>query len=118
MDAFRELTPEEIKLTTIQFLGQHLTGELKELDRNIVSRNQTFQGNTIDAMSILRTIPTDQKPTAVMQPEPQPFATTVNAGINIHQTPTHLPIPPVEDSQIFSLLKRIEQKIDTLLNKS
>ncbi len=118
MDAFRELTPEEIKLTTIQFLGQHLTGELKELDRNIVSRNQTFQGNTIDAMSILRSIPTDQKPAAMMQPESQPFATTVNAGINIHQTPAHVSIPSSEDSQIVFLLKRIEQKLDTLLNKS
>ena len=118
MDAFRELTPEEIKLTTIQFLGQHLTGELKELDRNIVSKNQTLQGNIIDPMRILRTIPSDQRPAVMSQPDPQPVATVVNAGININQAPVQPPILPQTDSQVFVMLKRIEEKLDTLLNKS
>lgn len=120
MDAFRELTPEEIKLTTIQFLGQHLTGELKELDRNIVSKNQTLQGNIIDPMRILRTIPSDQRPAVMSQPESQPVATVVNAGINIQhqQAPVQPPVITQTDTQVFVMLKRIEEKLDTLLNKS
>ena len=42
MDEFlKELSPEEIKLATIQFMGQHLTGEMKELNKNIVGESST-----------------------------------------------------------------------------
>jgi hypothetical protein len=76
MDTFRELSPEELKLTTLQFIGQTISGDLKELDSNIISRNRTLQGKTIDPVGILKTVPA---------PQGSSMATTVNAGINIAQ---------------------------------
>jgi len=76
MDTFKDLTPEEIKLTTLQFIGQNLLGSLKELDSSIVSRNQTLQGKTLDAVNVIKNIPGSN-----------PFATTVNAGINVNRPP-------------------------------
>lgn len=121
MDAFRELTPEEIKLATLQFLGQHLTGELRELDKNIVSKNQTLQGYSIDPVRVIKTIPTNQQATSL--PPPPPVATTVNAGINVQPSPIQASVfeakpQPVDYSQILTFLKRIEDKLDALINKS
>jgi len=73
MDTFRELTPEEIKLTTIQFMGQHLMGEIKELDRNIISKSNTLQGLTLKPEQIIE---------SVGAPAPVPV-NAVNPGINI-----------------------------------
>lgn len=120
MDAFRELTSEEIKLTTLQFLGQHLTSELKELDKNIVSKNQTLQGITIDPVRVLKTIPTNQVSNI---PQPSPIATAVNAGINVQPVPIQAQVVEnksnlsLDNSQILASLKRIEDKLDVLINK-
>lgn len=75
MDIFKELSPEEVKLTTLQFIGQNLAGPLKELDNFIVTKNSTLQGKTIDPVRVLKTIPTEQTS--------PPLATVVNAGINV-----------------------------------
>lgn len=75
------LTPEELKLTTLQFLGQHLTGDLKELNKNIVSQNRTLQGMTIDPVKVINSVPTNGNPNF------NPAATVVNAGINIQNNP-------------------------------
>lgn len=77
MDTFEALTPEEIKLTTLQFIGQNLSGPLKELESFIVNKNPTLQGKTLDPVNIINKIPSSQ--------QPPPLATTVNAGINISQ---------------------------------
>jgi len=87
-DTFRELTPEEIKLATIQFMGQHLTGEMKELNKNIIGESATLRSLSIDPLKVIQTIPGDKRP----------YATTVNAGINIAPNAIHHPIP-VQQSQ-------------------
>ena len=80
-ETFRDLTPEEIKYTTLQFIGQNLVSELKELDSNIVSRNSTLQGKTIDPVRIVNSVPVKQ---ASLGTNHAPAAANVvNAGINI-----------------------------------
>jgi len=75
MDTFRELTPEEIKLTTIQFMGQHLMGEMKELDRNIISKSNSLQGLTLRPEQIIESV-------GVSTPIPSPV-NSANPGINV-----------------------------------
>jgi len=80
MDEFlKELSPEEIKLATIQFMGQHLTGEMKELNKNIVGESSTLRSLNIDPVKVLQTVPG----------RGQPYATAVNAGINLPSQPIH-----------------------------
>lgn len=122
MDSFKELTPEEIRLATIQFMGQHLTGDLKVLDQHITNKTTTLQGLTIDPLRVINTIPNSQSP----------VANVVNAGINIPQPQHSLNVQTVEvvkndpnqlefdfdsspySKQIFEQLDRIERKLDTL----
>ena len=122
MDSFKELTPEEIKLATIQFMGQHLTGDLKVLDQHITNKTTTLQGLTIDPLRVINTIPSSQNP----------VATVVNAGINTVQPQHSLNVQTVEavksdpnqlefdfdsspySKQIFEQLDRIERKLDVL----
>jgi hypothetical protein len=122
MDSFRELSPEEIKLATIQFMGQHLTGDLKMLDQHITNKTTSLQGLTIDPVKIINTIPGHQNP----------VATVVNAGINTIQQQPVLNIQTVAtvqndpnqlefdfdsspySKQIFEQLERIERKLDAV----
>ena len=122
MDSCKELTPEEIKLATIQFMGQHLTGDLKVLDQHITNKTASLQGLTIDPLQVINTIPSTQNP----------VATVVNAGINTVQPQHSLNIQTVEavksdpnqlefdfdsspySKQIFEQLDRIERKLDVL----
>lgn len=73
MNTFKELSPEEQKLALIQFLGQHVTGELKEIDKNLISSSASLRASNIDPASLVRSIPSS----------PNPVATVVNAGINV-----------------------------------
>ena len=75
MDTFREVSPEEAKMLTLQFMGQHLTGDLKQLDQHIIQKNPTLQGVTFDPNKILNSVPIQQQP-----------ANVVNAGLNIEQS--------------------------------
>ena len=92
MDAFRELSPQEIKLATLQFMGQHLTGEIKELNNNLVSQSATLRNLNINPGQVLNTIPGDQNQNT--------YSTTVNAGINVN---TNNPIPALESPQVNPL---------------
>ncbi|NBW58259.1 hypothetical protein EBR43_10875 [bacterium] len=80
MDGFlRDISPEEAKFITLQFMGQHLTGELKEMEKRLINKNNTLQGMTISPEQVLNTIqPGDNRVN-----RPSPVATTVAAGINI-----------------------------------
>lgn len=122
MDTFRDVSPEEAKFFALQFMGQHLTGDLKELNKNIVSQNQTLQGMTLDPVRVINTIPGS------------PVKNTVNAGINIQRSiPQHL--LPAEEAPIsndpnqlefsfkqtdldtiFDRLERIDNKISKLIS--
>lgn len=133
MDTFTEPTPEEVRLATIQFMGQHLMGDLKELNKNIVSQNQTLRGMTIDPERVINTIPGDRRPPRVVQP-PQyvnPVHTTVNAGVNLQSTnAVQVQLPEVKEDpnqltfnfkqtdldDIYYKLDVINKKLDQLLN--
>jgi len=95
-DLFRELSPEEIKLATIQFMGQHLTGEMKELNKNIISESSTLKNLNIDPVKVLQTVSAKYQ---------QPYATSVNAGINTQQQVQQVPVqqPQVVQQQVVQV---------------
>jgi hypothetical protein len=68
-DAFRELSPGELQATLIQFMGQNL-GEIKKLDSDIVERNNTLQGLTLQPEAVLRSLPV--QPVPPQQPAQHP----------------------------------------------
>ena len=79
MDTFEELSPEELKMTALQFIGQNLSGPLKELDNFIINKNPTLQGKTLDPYRVVNSIP--------VSVEPPVAANVVNAGLNIQHHP-------------------------------
>jgi len=121
MDTFNDnLSPEEIKMATIAFMGQHLTGDLKELNKNIISQSSTLRSNPFNPAQIINTIPSGHRPS--------PTHTVVNASVNLQQ-PLPAPInhvhvheqtqslketviPNNDLKEIISILKRIEDKLD------
>lgn len=90
----RDVHGEEARLVLAQFLGQQL-GELKEIDKSIISRNPTLQGATIDAQKLLRDIPLHGPTTSLDAPP-------------INQVDASLPVitrgrvapPAINDNQI------------------
>lgn len=85
MESFKSLSPEEIKLATLQFMGQHLSSEIKELNNNLVSQSATLRNLSMDPNKVLNTIPSRA---------PNTYSTTVNAGINVVETPPVNAVPP------------------------
>ena len=104
-DTFREPTPEEIKLLTLQFMGQNL-GDLKALDGHIVSKNPTLQGLSLNPEGILKTIPMQQAqalPQLQRTPTPQGQPSVQQAQV---PAISHIPIAP-ENNKIALSLDRI-----------
>jgi len=120
-DTFRELSPEEMKLAAIQFMGQHLTGDLKVLESHLVNKNRTCQGMTLDPTQIVNSIGGGN-----------PMATVVNAGMNLNTNQSPVYTEPAQPSnltvtvterrsedesitfskQILDVLERIDKKLD------
>jgi hypothetical protein len=138
MDTFNDaaLTPDQLKLLTLQFMGQHVTGDLKELDKNLVAKNQTLQGMILNPVEVLNTISTPvTPPPAPPQPsievyQPAPVETsvqtvTVPAAIvdqqpkvdevpaNTNQLEFNFETSPLS-VQIFEALERIEKKLTSI----
>jgi hypothetical protein len=121
MDTFRDVSSDEARYYALQFMGQHLTGDLKELNRNIISQNQTLQGMTLDPVKVINTIPS-------------PVKNTVNAGISIQRSIPQNSLPleeaPITNDPnqlefifkqtdldtIFNKLERIDNKISKLIS--
>lgn len=125
------LTPDQVKMLTLQFMGQHLTGDLKALDQNIVAKNTTLQGMSLNPTAVLNSIPVVTAP----QPQgPQLSANIVNAlpdpatVTTTNVAPVAVQIQqPVDPNQlefsfetsplserIFESLERIEKKLCTI----
>jgi len=100
MDSFKELSPEEIKLATIQFMGQHLTGDLKVLDQHITNKTSSLQGLTIDPMKVLNTIPG-------MMPGHQ---NAVNGGIHASQPYLNIQQPQQPELQVHATQEPVAQQ--------
>jgi hypothetical protein len=133
------LTPDQVKMLTLQFMGQHLTGDLKVLDQNIVAKNTTLQGMSLNPTAVLNSIPAVVAPVA--QPSgPQLSTNFVNTQSVIQQpvsTSTTNAVPavvstqqPVDPNQlefsfetsplserIFESLERIEKKLSAIENR-
>jgi hypothetical protein len=131
MDTFREPTPEEAQFAVLQFMGQHVTGDLKMLESNLVSKNQTLNGMTIRPESVLQSvaqaIPNSNQPAPVVQeptiPELQPVLPLLET-VTV-QPQAEVKVEPVLDKdqlefnfnsspytvEVFDALKRIEDRL-------
>ena len=134
MESFNEnLTPEQIKMLTLQFMGQHLTGDLKNLEQNIVAKNNTLQGMVLNPAAVINSItstPTIQQVAApqltVHQEVPQYINTPIADPVpTVQSVTTQQPI--VDQNQlefsfetsplserIFDTLQRIEKKLSLI----
>jgi hypothetical protein len=136
METFNDaaLTPEQIKMLTLQFMGQHLTGELKELDKNLVAKNNTLQGMVLNPTAVINSIPSApaQAPSPQLQPQltvhhaphPSQLSTEIiNSPINNHSVDAHQHVP-IDQNQlefnfetsplserIFNSLERLEKRL-------
>jgi len=145
MDTFNDnnLSPQELQMLALQFMGQHLTGELKELDKNLVNKTNTLKGMELDPHAVLNSITSVVPPQAqaLQQPAPTPVAVQpapveapVQLSFNAPQpTPTLAPAIANNDSvdsnqlefnfntspyteTVFRKLSNIEEKLGILLS--
>jgi hypothetical protein len=107
METFNDaaLTPEQIKMLTLQFMGQHLTGELKELDKNLVAKNNTLQGMVLNPTAVINSIPSAPAQAPLPQPQPQltvhPASHPLQVGAEIINSPIN--VQPVVAQQPASI---------------
>jgi hypothetical protein len=127
MDTFKDISAEEAKLLTIQFIGQQM-GEIKDLNSRVINSSATLQHVNVDVGNIIKSIPTS----AVSRPEVAQLPQT--SGSYPAPVPLHTPVIPNDTNQlefnfeaspyskqIFDAIDRIERKLDTLttaLNKA
>jgi len=104
MDAFRETTPEEAKMAVLQFLGQNL-GEIKDLDRRIINKTNTLQGNTLNVNQVLNSI-SSNLPNNI-PPAPSP--------VNTHPQNTVTLSPQALPPDSSSSLEKISLQLDTII---
>lgn len=126
MDNFNEsgLSPEELKMLTLQFMGQHLTGDLKSLEQNIIAKNNTLRGMFLDPAAVISSIPAAQvqtPPELTTQQHAPPQLTPVYQSTPA-VTPAQQPIidqnqlefnfntSPLSE-RIFESLQRIEKQL-------
>jgi hypothetical protein len=98
MDTFRDLSPQEIQYTLLQFMGQNM-GDLKDLDSRIHNKNNTLQGLTLDPEGILKSIPATQS--RIAQSVPQAPSPVVPAPLPQAVPENYIAIvqPPVQQHQ-------------------
>lgn len=110
--AFREPTPEEAKLLALQFMGQNL-GEIKELDRNIISRTNSLQGNTLNVNNVLNSIPTASRPQQVQQQITPQIQRPIHTAPVVTQV--HAPQAYTDTSSIVDVLNKINSNLESLI---
>lgn len=122
-----EISAEDLKMLTLQFMGQHLTGDLKNLEQNIVAKNNTLQGMILDPAAVLNSIPSTPQ---LVQPPQAPqlnadFVQAIPAPQQVNLPPTIIqPAEPINQNQlefnfntsplserIFESLQRIEKML-------
>jgi len=133
MDTFKDISAEEAKLLTIQFIGQQM-GEIKDLNSRVINSSATLQHVNVDVGNIIKSIPTS----AVSRPEVAQLPQTsgsYSTPVSLHApVSVHAPVIPNDTNQlefnfeaspyskqIFDAIDRIERKLDTLttaLNKA
>ena len=132
-DALKPITGEQAKMIALQFLGQNL-GEMKELDKNIVSSLKPIAGS-INPHAMLNTITGSPQPDHVpVAPPPAP----VQQAHEVHQPVAVQPVvqpqvvveqSPVDPNQlefsfdnsvtavkIFDKIELLERKLASIQN--
>ena len=126
-----EISAEDLKMLTLQFMGQHLTGDLKSLEQNIISKNNTLQGMVLDPAAIINSIPAAQsqpppqvpqlnadfvqRAPAPQQISPAPVIAQLTAPVDQNQLEFSFDTSPLSE-RIFESLQRIK-KCFSLLTK-
>jgi hypothetical protein len=126
MDTFNDaaLTPEQIKMLTLQFMGQHVTGDLKELDKNLVAKNNTLQGMILNPTAVINSIPSTPVHTPIPQLQPdltgveitnplastQPVIEQQSAIVDQNQLEFNFETSPLSE-RIFDSLQRLEKRL-------
>jgi hypothetical protein len=126
MDTFNDnLSPDELKYLTLQFMGQNM-GELKELDKNLITKTNTLNGMVLDPHAVLNSIAPPVSPQQIQ-----------HVPVTQHPQLTPIAAPPVpvpvitqeKDKnqlefdfnnnpytiQVFERIESIEKKIETIL---
>ena len=116
MDTFREVSPDEAKLITLQFLGQNVMSEIKEIDKNIIDRNRNLQGLTIQPHDILNSIPGTTRASQA-QPAPQYIQQPQYAPAPVPQQPQGDPNQLEFNFDNSATAQKIFDRIDTILRK-
>jgi hypothetical protein len=98
-ETFRNLDPRELQHTLLQFMGENM-GELKQLESNLIAKNQTLQGMTLQPEAVLRSIPQPQ-PQPVIQPQP----VVVQQPVIVQQ--------PAAVTEVCQPIQQIEEVDDT-----
>jgi hypothetical protein len=135
METFNDegLTPEQVKMLTLQFMGQHLTGDLKSLEQNIVAKNNTLQGMVLDPAAVINSIPTvsttvNQQPQLIVHQSSdtltaatQPINNSPVQAVTLAEQPTvdqnqlefSFETSPLSE-RIFESLERLEKRLSVI----
>jgi hypothetical protein len=131
-DAFRETSAQEAQMAVLQFMGQHLTGDLKELEKSMISTNNTLAGMTLRPDDIIRSVGAAGLPQEVPQLQApivqQPVQTPTQLNVQSIPQVIQPAIVPITDQdqlefnfntspyteRVFTKLESIEQAIRTL----
>lgn len=137
MDTFNDaaLSPQELQMLTLQFMGQHLTGDLKELDKNLVAKNPTLKGMELNPAAVLNSITAvtaPQQQQQQQQPSPQlQSVALLTPALEIPAAIQSNIIQPVADQnqlefsfevsplsvRIFETLERLEKKVNDISSR-
>ena len=108
MSAERPITPEEAKLTVIQFLGQNI-GDIKDLDSRIINRTNQLKGINIDPVKIVNSI---QPPSGTQQHVQQQQQQTVPRPVYQQPVQPQINIDNSILNKIFDKLCDIEKLLE------
>ncbi|NBO99812.1 MAG: hypothetical protein EBU90_06750 [Proteobacteria bacterium] len=108
METFRDISPQEAQLIALQFMGQAVSGEMKELDKNIVNRTNQLQGTNLNVKNILSSIGSIQQPAS-----PPP---AMNSQPQVVNLPVAAPVPHFTPTTVNSdILNKISSQLDTII---
>jgi hypothetical protein len=101
-----EISAEDLKMLTLQFMGQHLTGDLKTLEQNIVAKNNTLKGMVLDPAAVLNSIP------SAPQPLPPPQGPQLNANFVHTHSDQPTPVTTTITTNVAPISVQVQQPID------
>jgi len=135
MDGIVDVEGDRAKQLALIFMGQHVMGGLKDLEKNIISKNNTMQGMTLDPNKVLNSIPGSPRPPAPQPIQPQIIHQPSFQQVPVKEAAVQMPAPvpaapvvvptlvpatkPLGDQLEFNfdespLSQRIFEKIETL----